>query len=87
MTKKELFKGWFDEATTGFANTEVDMHNFSSIAEYISAYFDGVDADNTVDFSEAERLAGLYEDYRQEVLKNGQYSVAYDRMIDAVKNE
>jgi len=34
---------------------------------------------------EAERLAGLYEDYRHSVLDDGQYSLAYDRMIEAVE--
>lgn len=84
MKKLQAFEGWLAEATRGFANTEIDMHEFSSIAEYIEAYFEGVEC--YISAKEAERLAALYEDYRQSVLDDGQYSLAYDRMIEAVED-
>lgn len=85
MTKLQAFEGWFDEATRGFASTEIDMHEFNSIAEYIDAYFEGVEC--YISAKEAERLASLYKDYQKSVLADGQYSLAYDRMIEAVENE
>lgn len=84
MKKLHAFEGWFDEATEGFAGAEMDLHGFKTVDEYIEAYFDGVECYITT--KEAERLAALYEDYRQSVLDDGQYSLAYDRMIEAVED-
>ena len=83
IKKTQAFEGWFAEATEGFAGTEVDLHGSKTVAEYVEAYFDGVEC--YISTEEAERLAGLYEDYRHSVLDDGQYSLAYDRMIEAVE--
>lgn len=85
MTKLQAFEGWLDEATEGFAGTEIDLHGFKTAAEYVEAYFDGVEC--YISTEEAKRLADLYEDYQQSVLGDGQYSLAYDRMLEAVENE
>lgn len=85
MKKLQAFEGWYDEATKGFAGTEIDMHGFETVAEYVEAYFDGVEC--YISTEEAERIAALYADYQDSVLKDGQYSLAYDRMIEAVENE
>lgn len=84
MKKLHAFEGWFVEATEGFAGTEIDLHGFKTVAEYVEAYFDGVEC--YISTKEAGRLAALYEDYRQSVLDDGQYSLAYDRMIEAVED-
>lgn len=84
MKKLQAFEGWFAEATDGFAGTEIDLHNFKTVAEYLEAYFDGVEC--YISTKAARRLAALYEDYRQSVLDDGQYSLAYDRMMEAVED-
>lgn len=43
MKKLHAFEGWFVEATEGFAGTEIDLHGFKTVAEYVEAYFDGVE--------------------------------------------
>ena len=83
MKKLHAFEGWIAEATEGFAGTDIDLHRHKTAAEYLEAYFDGVEC--YISTEEAERLAGLYEDYRHSVLDDGQYSLAYDRMIEAVE--
>lgn len=83
--KKNIFEGWLEEATSGFAGTEIDLHGFGSIAEYVESYFDGMGY--YISTKEAARLSGLYENYRRSVLQNGQFSAAYNRMINAVENE
>ena len=85
MKKLQAFEGWYDEATEGFAGTEIDLHGFKTVGEYIDAYFEGVEC--YISTKEAERLATLYKDYQKSVLADGQYSLAYDRMIEAVENE
>lgn len=84
MKKVQAFEGWYEEATSGFAGTEIDLHGFKTVDEYIEAYFDGVECYITT--KEAGRLVALYEGYRQSVLDDGQYSLAYDRMMEAVED-
>ena len=85
MKKLQAFEGWFAEATEGFAGTEIDLHGFKTVAKYLEAYFDGVEC--YLSTEEARRLVDLYEDYRQSVLDDGLYSLAYDRMIEAVEDK